>query len=72
MVSVIICSAEAGRLFAAANQWRAVFGTAGCDVVTVYRPRSLAAGYNAGLRAAKGELDPAGILNPGVLLDPLR
>jgi alkyldihydroxyacetonephosphate synthase len=28
--------------------------------------------FAAGLRATKAELDPAGILNPGVLIDPIR
>ena len=28
--------------------------------------------FAAALRAAKAELDPRGILNPGVLVDPLR
>jgi alkyldihydroxyacetonephosphate synthase len=32
--------------------------------------RQRPAPFAAALRAAKGELDPAGILNPGVLLDP--
>jgi alkyldihydroxyacetonephosphate synthase len=28
--------------------------------------------FAAALRAAKGALDPTGVLNPGVLIDPLR
>ena len=28
--------------------------------------------FAAALRAAKAELDPRGILNPGVLVDPLQ
>jgi alkyldihydroxyacetonephosphate synthase len=32
--------------------------------------RQRPAPFAAALRAAKAELDPAGILNPGVLLDP--
>lgn len=32
--------------------------------------KQIPAGYNEVLRAAKRELDPAGILNPGVLVDP--
>jgi alkyldihydroxyacetonephosphate synthase len=32
--------------------------------------RQRPAPFAAGLRAAKAELDPAGMLNPGVLIDP--
>ena len=34
--------------------------------------RQRPAPFAAALRAAKAELDPAGMLNPGVLIDPLR
>ncbi len=56
MISVIICSVDAGKFAAVCETYARHMGAERYEIVGIHDARSLCEGYNRGLRRAKGEI----------------
>ena len=54
-VSVVICSIDAAKFARVSENYRALFGARGVEIIGIHDARSLAEGYNRGIACARGE-----------------
>ena len=54
-VSVVICSIDAAKFSRVCDNYRALFGARGVEIVGIHDARSLSEGYNRGIAQSRGE-----------------